>query len=490
MDNHRSLHRPNETAWGLSALDARRRQIEQIQAASATERSHWIARNHYFYNKVSELVRFIIEPGKRVLNIRCQNGILLDTAQPSRGLGIELTDALVGQARETFPHLEFRTGIPEELTLDETFDYILFDNCSDTVDVVQALQRLRHCCEPHTRLVIYTYNHLWEPIVKLAERIGLKMPLAEQNWLSEFDLRNMLGLAGFSHLRTYREFLVPKYIPIVAEIGNEFFAKLPGIRRLCLVNMLVARPQFPAIDPSSVSVSVVIPCKDERGNIQPAVERMPEMGARTELLFCDDKSTDGTAEEVRRLQRLYPDKDIKLIPGPGLGKAQNVWTGFDAASGDILMILDADLTVMPEELPYFFQVLVSRVGEFANGTRLVYPMQEQAMKYFNMAGNKFFSMVFSFILGQRIRDTLCGTKVLWRADWKRLRQNLGTWGIEDKWGDYELLFGAAKLQLEIMEVPVHYQERVYGTTKMVRVLANGLRMLRIAIAGFLKLRWR
>jgi glycosyltransferase involved in cell wall biosynthesis len=203
------------------------------------------------------------------------------------------------------------------------------------------------------------------------------------------------------------------------------------------------------------------------------------MGGQSEILFCDDKSTDGTADEVRRMQALYPEREIRLIDGPGICKAENVWTGFRAARGDVLMILDADLTVMPEELPMFLRALTSRRGDFVNGSRLIYPMQQKAMKFTNEIGNKVFGLLFSFLLDQRIKDTLCGTKVLWRRDWLRMEKNLGTWGIRDLWGDYELLFGASKLHLEIVEVPVHYQERIHGVTKMTRVFANGLRMLRI-----------
>ena len=230
----------------------------------------------------------------------------------------------------------------------------------------------------------------------------------------------------------------------------------------------VARLVPAPIDREKLSVSVIIPCKDERGNVADAVRRIPPLGGRTEIIFCDDKSIDGTASEVRRMQEMHPECDIRLEQGPGICKSENVWTGFDAASGDILVILDADLTTMPEELPYFVEAMASGVAEFVNGSRLIYPVPRGAMKGANMLGNKFFSLAFSYLLKQRVKDTLCGTKVLWRSDWQRLKLFCGTWGIEDRWGDYELLFGASKLNLRIVDLPVHYQERVYGTTNMTR----------------------
>jgi glycosyltransferase involved in cell wall biosynthesis len=254
-----------------------------------------------------------------------------------------------------------------------------------------------------------------------------------------------------------------------------------------MMQVLVARPIVVAKLEGEFSVSVIVPCRNESGNIESAVERIPAMGRHTEIVFCDDQSTDGTADEVRRMQLLHPGKDIRLVNGPGICKAENVWAGFRVARGDVLMILDADLTVMPEELPVFFRSLVQRNGGFVNGSRLVYPMPDLAMKFANILGNKFFGLLFSFLLDQRIKDTLCGTKALWSKDWRRLEPLLGSWGIKDLWGDYELLFGASKLHLEIVEVPVHYQERIHGVTKMTRVIANGTRMLGICLHAWMRL---
>jgi glycosyltransferase involved in cell wall biosynthesis len=255
-----------------------------------------------------------------------------------------------------------------------------------------------------------------------------------------------------------------------------------------MTQVVVARLLPTPIPKEELSVSIIIPCKNEKGNVEDAVQRIPQLGRQTEIIFCDDQSSDGTAEEVLRVQSHYPDKDIHLERGPGVCKSRNVWTGFDAAKGDVLLILDADLTTMPEELPYFTDVIAGGQAEFVNGSRLVYPVPKGAMTTANMLGNKFFSVAFTYLLGQRVKDTLCGTKVLWRSDWERIKPMLGSWGIGDRWGDYELLFGAAKLNLKILDVPVHYQERIYGSTKMTKVFRNGLIMLKMCWHGFLKLK--
>jgi hypothetical protein len=473
--------------WGPPALEQLRKARRRLQDALAPQRSKWIRGNKYFYGRVQRLLQFITEPGRRVLELRCETGDYLACTKPSYGIGVEISDAMVACAQAEHPELHFMKSDPEDLELHETFDYILFDHIFDTVDILRAFERVRAHCTADTQLIVINYNHFWQPILELATKFHLRSRFEEPNWVSENDIRGFLRLAGFRPVRKHRLLFFPKYFPLVSSFFNDFLARLPGLRRLCLMQVMVARPIVPASKESDISVSVIVPCRNEAGNIQHAFERIPEMGHHTEILFCDDKSTDGTADEVRRLQRSYPKKDIRLIDGPGICKAENVWTGFRAARGDVLMILDADLTVMPEELPIFLHALVEGHGGFVNGSRLVYPMPQLAMKYANIVGNKFFGLVFSFLLDQPIKDTLCGTKILWRKDWLRLEPYLGSWGIKDLWGDYELLFGASKLHLGIVEVPVHYQERIHGITKMTKVFSNGWRMLRICWHAWLRL---
>ena len=485
---------PIAESWGPAALEERRERTRDQLAKIAARRESWINRNKYYYELLNRLFQFLVEPGKKVLSVRCGTGNLLAVVRPSNGKGIEICREIVDIAQQRNPSFEFAVAFPDKQEFqqafkpDEAFDYILFNDIGDTVDVLQALRNLRPLCQRHTRVLVTTYNHLWEPFVTFAEWVGMKVPRTEQNWLSTTDIRNLLRLAGFEALETHRIVLLPKYLPLLSGFFNRFCARLPFLSKLCMTQVVVARMLPPPVLPEELAVSVVIPCKNEKGNVEDAVRRIPPLAGRTELIFCDDQSTDGTAEEVLRLQSRYPEKNIRLEHGPGVCKSRNVWTGFDAATGDILMILDADLTTIPEELPYFVDVIVSGQAEFVNGSRLVYPVPKGAMNGANMLGNKFFSVAFTYLLGQRVKDTLCGTKVLWRSDWQRIKPMLGRWGTEDRWGDYELLFGAAKLNLKILDLPVHYQERIYGSTKMTKVFRNGLVMLKMCWHGFLKLK--
>jgi SAM-dependent methyltransferase len=484
----------NKGTWGPAALEQRRERSRNHLAKIAVRRDGWINRNKYYYGLLNRLLRFLVEPHKKVLSVRCGTGNFLGIVQPAEGTGVDICSEIVEIAQRRNASFQFAVAFPDKEEFraafkpGEKFDYILFSDIGDTVDVLQALRNLKPLCRRHTRVLVITYNHLWEPLVTFAEWMGMKVPRTEQNWLSTLDIANLLELAGFETLETRRIVILPKYVPLVSAFLNRFCARLPLLKQLCMTQVIVGRSLPSPVLKEELSVSVIVPCKNERGNVEDAVQRIPQLGRQTEIIFCDDQSTDGTAEEVLRVQSLYSDKDIRLEHGPGVAKSRNVWTGFDAATGDILMILDADLTTIPEELPYFVDVIASGKAEFVNGSRLIYPVPRGAMTTANMVGNKFFSVAFTYLLGQPVKDTLCGTKVLWRSDWERIKPMLGSWGIEDRWGDYELLFGAAKLNLKILDLPVHYQERMYGSTKMTRVVRNGVIMLNMCWHGFLKLK--
>src|SRR5215467_12125997 len=355
--------------WGPAALEQRRERSRNHLAKIACRREGWINRNRYYYELLNRLLRFLVEPQKRVLSVRCGTGNLLAVVQPAEGKGIDICPEIIEIAQQRNPSLEFAVAFPDKEEFrnvfkpEEKFDYVLFNDIGDTVDVMQALRNLKPLCRRHTRLLVITYNHLWEPLVTFAEWIGMKVPRTEQNWLSTRDIRNLLKLSGFEALETHRIVLLPKYLPLLSGFLNRFCARLPFLSKLCMTQVVVARMLPPQVLPEELAVSVVVPCKNEKGNVEDAVRRIPALAGRTEIIFCDDQSTDGTAEEVVRVQSLNPEKQIRLEHGPGVCKSQNVWRGFNAAAGDILMILDADLTTIPEELPYFIGVIVSGQAE-------------------------------------------------------------------------------------------------------------------------------
>jgi glycosyltransferase involved in cell wall biosynthesis len=257
--------------------------------------------------------------------------------------------------------------------------------------------------------------------------------------------------------------------PLLDSLFNRFLAKIWPLRWFALTHFIVARPSDRAAEGGKApKVSVVVPARNEAGNISRIFSSVPQMGKSTELIFVEGNSTDNTYEVIEESIKNSLQSQAVLLRQKGRGKGDAVRLGFEHASGDILMILDADLTVSAEDLPRFYEVLASGKGEFVNGVRLVYPLGRQAMRFFNFLGNKFFSLAFSWLLGQPIKDTLCGTKALWKEDYKKIAANRSYFGDFDPFGDFDLLFGAAKLNLKIVEVPIRYRERIYGTTNISR----------------------
>lgn len=445
----------------------------------------WKGLGGFYHNYLIKIYRFLIPPHQRVLEIGCGSGDLLAALQPSMGIGVDISEKMIARARRRHPELHFICADVHELELNETFDaIILSDTLNELWDVELALKRLAALCKPSTRLFLNYYSRLWELPLKTARAMKLATPTLYQNWLTVEDVHNLLYLTDFEVIRDWKEILLPLNIPLLAPLCNSFLARLWPFTHLTLTNFTLARPR-PTHPPNADSwrVSVVVPARNEAGNIRNIFERVPEMGSGTELIFVEGHSRDQTYETIEQLIPEYSRRRVKLLRQPGKGKGDAVRAGFEAATGDILMILDADLTVPPEDLPRFYDALVSGKGEFINGVRLVYPMEKEAMRFFNLLGNKFFSLVFSWLLGQPIKDTLCGTKALWKSDYQKIAANRAYFGEFDPFGDFDLIFGAAKLNLKIVDMPIRYRERTYGTTNIQRWKHGWLLLRMVAFAA-------
>jgi SAM-dependent methyltransferase len=459
----------------------------------APEMERWRRKSWYYHQELQRFCRFVIPAGASVLELGCGTGELLAAVEPREGVGIDLSPRMIERARQKFPHLTWLVADAEALDLGRRFDYvILSDLLGHLEDIWSTFQGLKSVVGPDTRVVITYYNYLWEPLLRAAEVIGQRVPLRLQNWLPLDDIENFLHLCDFEVVKQGYRFLVPKHVPLLSDAVNRVVAKLPVVRRLCLIEYVVARPRpplrAPAL-PSPVTCSVIVPCRNERGNVEPAVARIPELGDHTEIVFVDGASTDGTREAIEAaIDAHRGKKDIKLVlQERPKGKGDAVRLGFDAAGGDVLFILDADLTVDPEDLPKFYRAVVEGKGELITGSRLVYPMERQAMRFLNLIGNKVFSGLFTWILEQRITDTLCGTKVLRRSDYLKIEANRAFFGDFDPFGDFDLLFGAARLNMRIVELPIRYRDRVYGTTKISR-FRHGLLLFRMSWIAIRKLK--
>ena len=424
----------------------------------------------YYHRRLLDVYQWLIPPGQSILELGCGQGDLLAGLRPRRGVGLDFSQVMLEKAGARHPGLEFFLGDALETDFEEKFDFIILSDLVNEIWDVQALlERLRKFSSPRTRLVINTYSRVWEYPLLLAEKLGLKRPALSQNWLTVEDLANLMRLTGFEVVRSWPEMLWPGPPRFWADLVNRNLARVAPFKWFNLTNLMVARPA-PANAPPEPAprVSVIVPARNEAGNIRAIFERTPEMGGGTELVFVEGHSTDGTYEAIERVRQEFPERDSLLLKQPGRGKGDAVRLGMARASGRVFMILDADLTVPPEDLPRFYRALVEGQGDFINGVRLVYPMEKEAMRFANLFGNKFFSLLFTWLLGQSIKDTLCGTKVLWREDYELLAANRDYFGDFDPFGDFDLLFGAVKLNLKIVEIPIRYRQRTYGSTNIDR----------------------
>jgi SAM-dependent methyltransferase len=443
-----------------------------------------------YHQRVTRIFQTLVLPGQRIIELGCAYGDLLAALEPSVGVGVDFSAEMIKLASARHPQLRFIHADAQELDIKETFDVIvLSDLVNDLWDVQQVFQAVASLANPHTRLIINTYSRLWELPLAVTERLKLARPTLYQNWLTVEDITNLLKLTDFQVIRHWSEILCPLNIPILQPFLNRFVVKLWPFRLGGLSNFVVARP-LPREDPAIEKplVSVIVPARNEAGNIDEIFERVPEMGRGTELVFVEGHSTDDTYEAIENAMNSGSERKCKLFKQSGSGKGDAVRLGFAQAEGDILMILDADLTVPPEDLPRFYEALVTGKGEFINGVRLVYPMEDQAMRFMNLLGNKLFSLGFSWTLGQPIKDTLCGTKVLWKEQYEIIAANRSYFGHLDPFGDFDLILGAARSNLHILDLPIRYRERRYGSTNIQR-WKHGLLLLRMAFVSAFRLKF-
>lgn len=445
----------------------------------------------YYHRYLERVYRFLVPENARVLEIGCGKGDLLAAVRPRRGVGIDFSEEMILQAEKRHPHLKFISAVAEDVDLEGPYDVIILSDLLNGVwDIQNLLSKISSACDDSTRIIINAYSRVWQPVLMFARRFKLATPSLSQSWLTVEDIKNLLALEGFETIKRTSELVLPLHIPGISYLANRYLAKLFPFRHLCLTSVVVAKSKHNVLrekEPKP-TVSVIVAARNEEGHIEELLERTPSMGDHTEIIFVEGGSTDNTYAKIEQEIGKHPERKVSLYSQQGKGKGDAVRLGFSKAKGDVLMILDADMTVPPEDLPKFYDALVESGGEFVNGVRLVYPMEGEAMRFWNLVGNKFFSLAFSWLLGQPVKDTLCGTKVLTRENYKKIAQNRHYFGEFDPFGDFDLIFGAAKQNLKIVDLPVRYRNRKYGDTNISR-WKHGVVLLRMVVFAANKIKF-
>lgn len=444
--------------------------------------------NNYYHQRIADIYNNLIPPDSTVLEIGCGSGRLLKKINGIKKYGVDFISPLNSYGIQD-NLITYQVNDAANFTFDEIkFDYIILsDLVNDLWDVQSVFDNIQKHCKPETRFILNYHSNLWALPLRIFRKLGLATPLLPQNWLTKDDINNFLLITKFSPLHTWQEIILPFKIPLITKFLNRYLVKISPLNHLGLTNFTIARPS-PSNSQNIPSVSVIIAARNEAGHISDLLNRIPKMGSKTEIIFVEGNSSDNTYEVIEDCINKTSREDCFLFRQTGKGKGDAVRLGFEKASGDILMILDADITVPPEDLPRFYEVIKDGTGEFINGVRLVYPMEEKAMRFLNLIGNKFFTWAFSWLLSQPIRDTLCGTKVLWRHDYKKIVKGREYFGDFDPFGDFDLLFGAAKLNLKILEIPIRYRARKYGETNISR-WSHGWLLLKMVVFAARKIKF-
>jgi SAM-dependent methyltransferase len=455
-------------------------------------------RHAYYYSYLARVLRVRVPEGLRILDLGCGVGDLLAGLKPSYGVGVDVSARAVEEARQRHrdPSLRFVQGdMADPAVLAATggpFDVVLLVNVvTHLTDVQATLERLQTVSHERTRVLIYSYSRLWQPVLRTAEILGLKHRQPPEAWLPPEEIKNMLALADFEVVRDDAHVVFPLGVPLLADLLNRYVGRVPPLGALSLVFGIIARPapsRWAAARPPRPSVSVIIPCRNESGHVPPLVASLPALPEGSEFLFVEGNSTDDTETVIRREIELHPELPLRFLKQPGRGKGDAVRLGFSKAKGEVVLILDSDMGVAPADVPKFVEALARGKGDMVNGSRLVYPMEGRAMRFLNLLANKAFAILFTWLLGQQVRDTLCGTKALWRADYERIAANRSFFGDFDPFGDFDLLFGASRLNLRIVDLAVRYHERRYGETNISR-FRHGFLLLQMSAFAARKLKF-
>lgn len=462
--------------------------VADLAAERALHR--WRRRYRYYYSKLNEYLRFIVPEGESVLLLRCDDGDMLHALRPARAVGIDAEPEMIAAAGRRHPEMIFHQAQYHRFEVDGPFEYVILnDMCGDVYDLSALLNRIAALCTPTSRVVIVQHNYLWRPLLRLAGRLGLKRPEPPQNWLSPGDLQVFLYAAGFETVAVHHKLFMPVSFMGAGRLINAALGVLPFCSRLASTQILVARLLPDPRQPEPGSCTVVLTTRNERENIEPMVKAIPRIAADTEILFVEGHSTDGTRQEIARVIDAYPEKNIRLLVQSGEGQGDAIRLGFREARGDIVVLLEADQTSPAADVRQAWEVIAAGRADYVNGSRFIYPRARGAMPAGNTLGNYLFAAWFTWFLGQRTSDVLCGLKAISKAQFRRLERQWGFLGVSDPFGDFELIFGAARLGLRICEVPTRYHPRQHGHSKT-RLLKHGCMLLRMAWAATLRFKCR
>tara|TARA_B100001057_G_C22867373_1_gene957161 strand:- start:5439 stop:6833 length:1395 start_codon:yes stop_codon:yes gene_type:complete len=435
----------------------------------------------FLFSEISKFINNCINNSKEIFLFCAGNSILANDIKSEKISIKEINEKL-------YLHSENKISYKKTFGKEDIVncDHLVVADIEHQNNPALNLLQLSNFMRDEARIIILSKNFLWMFVINFL-KILFNFSPRSNNFLPSSYLSNLYSSCNLEIVRSEKIIALPINIPIFTNLINKIF-RLPILNWFCVLNITILKKIKITKDNQSQKVSFIIPCKNEEKNVPLFKDHIKSLSRRYEFLFGDDNSSDQTKIEINKIKTELKDYNINLYDGPGISKSENVYKGIEISSGDIVVIYDADLTVSFDDIEFAIKILINSNADFINCTRMIYPQKEGAMKKLNFLGNSFFALLFSLLFKKKVTDTLCGTKIFYKKDWEKIRKDISNWGARDLWGDYDLLIGAYKNNLKILEVPVTYYERTGGETKMTNVFKNALRMFYIIICAFYKLR--
>jgi len=381
------------------------------------------------------------------------------------------------------------TPLDSSVDEDQSRLLIIDTEFNTRTDLDQLLSEIYANINRRSRLLLILYNPYYRFFYRLANKLGLRKGPIPRNFMTRMNLESLAKAANFEITQIFNPEFIPLHLWGLGDFINRCLKVIPIVNQLAWITLVYLRPIKP--ETKQPSISIIVPARNEEGNIRRIVDSIPRFCNHIEVIFVEGNSTDNTWKAI---QETVKDPDvagrferISCFQQTGKGKADAVRVGFKNATGDLLTVLDADLTMPAEDLPRYYSAYVQGKADFINGNRLLYPMESEAMRFINLLGNIFFAKLLSLILSIRINDSLCGTKLFSRHDYERMTAWNNDFGKFDPFGDYEMLFPASALKLGTIDIPIVYKARTYGDTNISR-FRDSLKLMRMCIIGFFRMK--
>ena len=454
---------------------------EEFFKKNFDKRLKFLKDKNFLFSEISKFINSCINNSKEIFLFCAGNSTIANDIRSEKIIIKEIDEKLYQNSKSKIIYK--KTFEKRDI---ENCDHLVIADIEHQNNPALNLLRLSNFMKDEARIIVLSKNFFWMFILKFL-KILFNFSPTKNNFLPSSYLSNLYSSCNLEIIRSEKIIALPINVPILTDLINKIF-RLPILNWFCVLNVTILKKINTKISKENQKISFIIPCKNEENNIPLFKDHIKSLSDRYEFLFGDDISTDQTMLEINKIKSELNDKKINSYNGPGICKSENVYKGIEISNGDIIVIYDADLTVSFDDIEFAIKILINSNADFINCTRMIYPQKEGAMKKLNFIGNSFFAILFSLLFKKKITDTLCGTKIFYKKDWVKIKQDISNWGTKDLWGDYDLLIGAYKNNLKILEVPVTYYERTSGETKMTNVFKNAFRMFYISIYAYYKLR--